>query len=694
MKRVRFDDEEPPVAGPSRLPGSNPDPTTPTIELADLGTGDARAATGLFVEPFPISTAGAPIGTQHKKDQDLREYLELCGRLGERNLFETAEILMTTGLSGRGRTRHLKGPMYNGKGKGVWKNNEELLRDVDKLPKGPTWTTAEVTVGKDEYARTHTIYLHDILEVIRQLIGARRFKRWMRYAPERHWTSRDQKCRVYDEMWSGDWWWRMQYLIRNENGTVVPLIVATDETTLTNNPNSPKAHPVYLSIGNISKSIRRKPTKRAMVVVGYLPVDSFEDVANKETRRRYRGELLHQSLAKIFEPLKTASEDGVLAWCADSYLCHIYPIMAAWLADWPEQNDVACTTQSGCPRCMHPRKGRGQGGPMAQARDQDEMLKAFQAYEKHGRSRVLEPQNLTPWSPFWADMPHFDIASCLAPDLLHQLYKGMFEHARNWAEKLLGTKELNRRFKSMPFAQDLRWFKKGVTTVKVWAGRESREMMRQFLPVVIDVQAPANFVVLIRALLDFAYVAHGAQLTDIELAEMDKALATFHRVKRVLVDEKIMPKLGLFDRIAKLHMLGHWTGDIRELGTPDGFSTETPEHLHIVYVKIPWRVSSRRNPMPQIVKYVQRLEAVQIQRAYVEEFYGEDPGFDLEDFERHANDDDDESEDERSVAEDEGSIAGDERSVEGDSDNEADQVEVGSESVLEPEQGESEIHYP
>jgi hypothetical protein len=52
--------------------------------------------------------------------------------------------------------------------------------------------------------------MRDILAVIRQLIGARRFKYCMHYVPEQHWTLRERKSRVYDEMWTGDWWWRMQ----------------------------------------------------------------------------------------------------------------------------------------------------------------------------------------------------------------------------------------------------------------------------------------------------------------------------------------------------------------------------------------------------------------------------------------------------------------------------------------------------
>lgn len=84
------------------------------------------------------------------------------------------------------------------------------MQDIDGLPKSPRWTKAEVTVGEGQYQRRHTVRFRNILELICQLIGARRFKDCMKYAPERHWTSQDKKCRIYDEMWSANWWWRMQ----------------------------------------------------------------------------------------------------------------------------------------------------------------------------------------------------------------------------------------------------------------------------------------------------------------------------------------------------------------------------------------------------------------------------------------------------------------------------------------------------
>jgi hypothetical protein len=145
-------------------------------------------------------------------------------------------------------------------------------------------------------------------------------------------------------------------------------------TTLSRLSGGQLVYPVYLTIANISKSIRRKPTKGASMVIGYLPVDSFKDVGNDTLRIHLKGELLHRSLVAIFEPLKTASKEGVPMWCADGRLRHMYPIIALWIGDWPEQNDVSCMIRSGCPICKQKFKGCGSGKRDAPMRSREETL--------------------------------------------------------------------------------------------------------------------------------------------------------------------------------------------------------------------------------------------------------------------------------------------------------------------------------
>ncbi|KAF8600699.1 hypothetical protein BDV93DRAFT_414020, partial [Ceratobasidium sp. AG-I] len=70
--------------------------------------------------------------------------------------------------------------------------------------------------------------------------------------------------------------------------------------------------------------------------------------------------------------------------------------------------------------------------------------------------------------------------------------------------------------------------------------------------------------------------------------------------------------------IPKWHMISHYADSICELGTPDGYNTESPEYLHIVYVKRGFAASNKRDAIPQIIQYCQRLEALRIHRAYLD----------------------------------------------------------------------------
>lgn len=96
---------------------------------------------------------------------------------------------------------------------------------------------------------------------------------------------------------------------------------------------------------------------------------------------------------------------------------------------------------------------------------------------------------------------------------------------------------------------------------------------------------PDDFTEMVRAMLDFCYLAHSARLSDTELKEMEEALDTFHRLKNIVVRLELMTDESKFDYTPKLHMIGHYAHSIREFGTPDGYNSETPESLHIEFAK-------------------------------------------------------------------------------------------------------------
>lgn len=95
-----------------------------------------------------------------------------------------------------------------------WHNCRSMMLDVDVLPAGPTWSSHTIIVE----GAVHTYVLHafkrDVIQVIRELIGDPKLQWDMRYAPERHWTSIERLSRIYNEMWTGDWWWEIQVSLR------------------------------------------------------------------------------------------------------------------------------------------------------------------------------------------------------------------------------------------------------------------------------------------------------------------------------------------------------------------------------------------------------------------------------------------------------------------------------------------------
>ncbi|KAI0044804.1 hypothetical protein FA95DRAFT_1453203, partial [Auriscalpium vulgare] len=56
-----------------------------------------------------------------------------------------------------------------------------------------------------------------------------------------------------------------------DGATIVPLIFSSDKTLLTNFSGDEAAYPLYLTIGNIAKDVRRIPSCHAHMLVGYLP---------------------------------------------------------------------------------------------------------------------------------------------------------------------------------------------------------------------------------------------------------------------------------------------------------------------------------------------------------------------------------------------------------------------------------------
>ncbi|QRV96544.1 hypothetical protein RhiJN_24562 [Ceratobasidium sp. AG-Ba] len=590
----------------------------------------------LFPEPHPDPTAGVPLKS-HNVNRDIPPKYNTP--LADPEIFRTAYWLDHLPICRQDESEFFSLPTTRG-----WfcSSLKDFEQEVNRLPRGPRWYRETIIVTGDQDAEVLDLWKRDIAQLIRMLLGDRRFIPHTRYAPERHYTSETKRHRVYSEMWSGRWWWRMQNLL-GRYATVVPVILSSDKTKMTVFSGNQKAWPVYLTIGNISSDIRRCPSECATLLIGYIPVSNLSNISNKTDRSEASWQLFHTCLESILEPLKTLSRTGMDVLCADGGVRRVFPILASYIADHPEQTTIACVRDSCCPVCWIPANERGDSSVRYPLRDRRRTCDALKDYW-NGYSRTINTLGIRPTRPFWADLPFVEISNCLTPDLLHQLDKGVFgDHILRWTTTLLGENEMDRRTKGMPRFQDLRHFSKGISVISSWTGKEAKALARTFMSIVAGTDNP-RLVTAAKSILDFMFRAHRHELSEVDLQAMDQDLLEFDAVKNVFVHPK---KKGLlnheqrFHKIVKIHSLTHYTYLIRELGAPQGFSTEITERLHIDYVKKPWSTTNHVNPTQQMIAYLQNREAWALLRAYMHDAgLVSDPRFKVTDLNDGDNEDD------------------------------------------------------
>jgi hypothetical protein len=245
-------------------------------------------------------------------------------------------------------------------------------------------------------------------------------------------------------------------------------------------------------------------------------------------------------MTAILQPLFSAAggPDGVPMMCANGYMQEVFPILAAYIADHPEQCLVACCLESYCPKCCVSPK---QQGKLVDALPQNarRTWKILQQKSTGRTTDAYRDEGLQPIdSPFWKDLPHSNIFACIAPDILHQLHKGFFkDHLVSWCIQAAGegrAAEIDARFRAMSNFIGLRHFKNGITHVQQWTGQEHKEMEKVFIAIIAGA-VPADVVKAARAAIDFIYYAQLRSHTERTLTAMEQALQQFHTYKHVFI---------------------------------------------------------------------------------------------------------------------------------------------------------------
>jgi hypothetical protein len=370
---------------------------------------------------------------------------------------------------------------------------------------------------------------------------------------------------------------------------------------------------VYFTVGNIPKATRRKPSKHACVLIAYLSVNKIDRSRMNDQEHRSRVQrLFHESMRIVLEPLRDAGTNGMEMTSSDGAVRSVHPILTCYVADYPEQCLVACTKYGTCPKCKASAKQLED--PLPSEKRTQEWTETI--IKKGKENAIGNPQKFHTYCmsfdvaggvyrPFWEGFPLCDIHSSITPDVLHQLYQGVFKHLVAWCQNILTPQELDRRIRALPPAFGLRQFKNGIFALSQISGSERKNMAKVLLGCLVGCM-PLKGIAAVTGVLDFIYIAQYLTHDLITLGYLKDALDRFHGNREYFISTAVRQDFN----IPKFHSLLHYIESIENFGTTDNYNTEMFERLHIDFAKHGWRASNQRDEFPQMIRWLSRQEKI------------------------------------------------------------------------------------
>jgi hypothetical protein len=379
------------------------------------------------------------------------------------------------------------------------------------------------------------------------------------------------------------------------------------------------SHPLLISLANLNMDFRAKASHHAFVLLALLPVPKFLH-KKRELRGVSENRMIHECLDFILQPLKTAASIGVMMSDPWGGLCHCFTPLAGYIMDFQEAIVIAGVMGKTSPVTManykqfgdsvrhKPRTGSTTLVQLSALRLKTDAGEGNLAEYVHEAKKIrLNGVD----QPFWRDWAFANPEHFLTPEPLHHWHKMSWDHDTKWCIELLGGGEIDFRFSVLHPHVGYRHFKEGISKLKQVTGREHRDIQRYIVGIIAGA-APKEFIVAIRALLDFRYLAQSPVIDEESCGRIEAALALFHSHKDSIIDTAARMGKGkqVIENwhIPKLELMQSVVPNIRENGAAIQWSADTTEHAHITEIKDPAHAGNNQKYESQITHHLDRTE--------------------------------------------------------------------------------------
>ena len=299
-------------------------------------------------------------------------------------------------------------------------------------------------------------------------------------------------------------------------------------------------HLLFITIANIHSSIHTKATSHAWACIRYIP--TLEFLTHSDFHSVLEAHLWHRCLDIICSGLKVAASIGMFMANPNNCSRYTFTPLAAYTADLPEQQMIACVTKNASPVTTAELDQFGDGvhyppheGMMTLQILYDLCASGLDPWRLQEFLAAAKAAHLNSVQlPFWHDWQFLDPSIFLVGEILHALIKFFFDHTFKWCKELLGTNEMDMHYCMQHKHIGVRHFKK-VSHVKQMTGQDHRDLVCTIVATIAGIAEP-TFICAICALVDFIYQAQSLMFMESSICNMEKSLSEFHRYKHAILE--------------------------------------------------------------------------------------------------------------------------------------------------------------